>query len=180
MAAKKIASKSAPTAMKPATPSPFQFLKLAKASLDAANAIYADVQGRDVKFNGGDREVEFTFMLIPGAFLYLRTVELALKAAILERGLSTPAEIPARGLGHDLGKLLARATTPGTPGKTLFSLAELGIDQEALAFLDRYSDDYANKWFEYHFGPNDVPELGECQQVATSIFKAIEPIALTL
>jgi hypothetical protein len=54
------------------------------------------------------------------------------------------------------------------------------MEQPSQEFLKRYSDDYANKWFEYHFDPFDIPDLSKSQQVATSIIEAIKPFALTL
>lgn len=165
---------------KPDLPSSFQFLLLAEACLDAADAGYSDCQRRDREFHAGSKEDVSTFMSIPVAFLYLRSVELALKAAIVERGLAAPRDVPSQKLGHDIQRLIDCATTAGATGALPFDPGDLGIDPQAREFLERYSDGYANKWFEYHFGPWEIPDLHRCQQVATSIIEAVKPIARTL
>jgi hypothetical protein len=161
-------------------PSSWEFQQLAEASLDAANAAYADCQRRDDDFAAGRHDGKSTFMAITVAFLYLRCVELALKAAITERGLAPAEAIPSRKLGHELKKLIECATTSVTSGQPAFTLSELGMEQASKEFLERYSDDYANKWFEYHFGPWTIPSLRESQRIATSIIDAIKPFARTL
>jgi len=176
----KVGAKEAPVSKKPEMPSSWEFQQLAEACLDAANAAYADCQRRDEDFAAGKHDGKFTFMAIPVAFLYLRSVELALKAAITERGLASAEAIPSRRLGHELKKLIECATTSVPSGPPAFTLSELGMDQASQEFLERYSDDYANKWFEYHFGPWTIPSLRESQQVATSIIKAIKSFAHTL
>jgi hypothetical protein len=165
---------------KPNLPSSFQFLLLAEASLDAANAAYLDCQRRDREFDPGTEEDLSTFMSIPVAFLYFRSVELALKAAIVERSLASPKDVPSHKLGHDIKSLIHCATIAGATGAVPFDPGDLGVDPAARAFLESFSDDYANKWFEYHFGPWDIPDLHRCQQVATSIIEAVKPIARTL
>jgi hypothetical protein len=164
---------------KPRIPSPWEFQKLAEASRDAADAAYADIQSRDAAFARGERNVEITFMAITVAFLYLRSVELALKAAILERGLAAGEVIPSPKLGHNLANLLDCATNGGTQGSGVFAISDLGLDQEGRDFLVHWSGDYANNWFEYHFGPFHYPDLGLCQRIANSVVEAIAPIATT-
>lgn len=176
----KVAAKEPAVSKKPEMPSSWEFQQLAGACLDAANAAYADCQRRDEDFAAGKHDGKFTFMAITVAFLYLRSVELALKAAITERGLATADAIPSRKLGHELKKLIECATTPVPSGPLAFTLSELGMDEESRKFLERYSDEYANKWFEYHFGPWTIPSLRDSQRVATSIIKAIKPFAHTL
>lgn len=83
------------TQKKPEIPTPWEFQQLAKASLDAANAAYAESTSRDERFAAGDVKIESSFMSITVAFLYLRSVELALKAAILERSLAPAEAIPS-------------------------------------------------------------------------------------
>lgn len=164
---------------KPKTPSSFEFQQLAEASFDAANAAYADCQARDARFAAGSKEDETTFMSITVVFLYFRAIELSLKAAITEKQLAPPEKIPSRDLGHDLKKLIACAST-STADRPAYLLSDLGLNANDLAFIDRYSDDYANKWFEYNFGPWDIPCLKESQRIAGSILTSIKPIARTL
>jgi len=149
---------------------------MAKANLDAANTCFSDCQRRDQEFAAGNREGQATFQMIPAVFLYFRAIELALKAAIRERNLATPGQIRSRALGHDLIALIERATV-GTVG---FTLAELGMNQPAKDLLERWSEDYGSKSFEYHFGPWDIPNPGDCQQIAASLVEAVKPIAITL
>ena len=111
-------------------------------------------------------------MVVPVCFLYLRGIELGLKAAISERRLATANEIRSRGLGHDLAALLDRALS----GPGGFTLSELGLDQSSKDFLERWSDDYANKWFEYVFTPFEVPDIKECRTVATAVIGAVDSI----
>ncbi len=165
--------------IKPKTPSSWEFQQLAEASFDAANAAYADCQARDARFAAGSKGDETTFMSITVVFLYFRAIELSLKAAIVERHLAPPAKIPSRELGHDLKKLIACATTP-TVDTPAYSLADLGLNDEDKAYIERYSDDYANKWFEYNFGPWKIPCLQQSQRIANQILSAIKPIARTL
>ncbi len=174
------AAKEAPVSKKPELPSSWEFQQLAEACLDAANAAYSDCQRRDEDFAAGKHDGKSTFMAITVAYLYLRSVELALKAAITERGLAPAEAIPSRKLGHELKKLIECATNSVPEGPPAFTVSELGMDQASRAFLERYSDDYANKCYEYHFGPWTIPCLRESQRVATSIIKAIKPFAHTL
>ncbi len=163
----------------PPTPSSWQFQKLAEASFDAANAAYADCQSRDTRSNEGEKNVETTFMSIAVAFLYFRAIELSLKAAILERQLAPPEMIPKKTLGHDIKNLIASATNHSI-GASAFTLADLGLNTADKAFIEQYADDYANKWFEYYFGPWDAPCLRESQRIADLILSAVRPIARTL
>lgn len=149
---------------------------MAEAYLDAADTCYSDCQRRDQEFADGNREVESTFQVIPAVFLYLRAIELALKAAIRERKLATPDEIRFRSLGHNLRALIERATG----GTGAFTLADLGMDQTTKDFLERWSDDYGGKSFEYHFGPWDIPKPADCQIIAVSMVEAVRQIAKTL
>ena len=165
--------------IKPKTPSSWEFQQLAEASFDAANAAYEKCQELDEQFAAGNQNVKATFMSITVAFLYFRAIELSLKAAIVERQLVPPEKIPSRDLGHDIKKLIACATTH-TADIPAYSLSDLGLNEENKAYIERYSDDYANKWFEYYFGPWEIPCLKESQRFANQILSAIEPIARTL
>jgi hypothetical protein len=156
--------------------SSWQFQQLAQASLDAGNACYNDCKKRDEEFASGNTKGQASFMAINVVFLYFRSIELAIKAAIQERNLATPNQIRSKALGHNLKALLECATTT----KQSYTLKELGLNSQAKVFLDRWSDDYASKWFEYHFKPWQIPDLARCQMIAESVVKAIEPIARTL
>ncbi len=161
----------------PEIPSSWEFQKLAEASLDAANAAFADCRARDDRFAAGSREDEATFMAITVAFLFLRSIELALKAATRERSLVPADDLRKKHLGHNLKNLIECATTAGGAP---YSLEELGMDPPSKEFVDHFSDEYDNKWFEYHFGPWDIPPLEMAQRVATLIVEAVKPIARTL
>src|SRR5207249_2086442 len=80
------------------------------------------------------------FAVYPCAFLYFRCIELALKAVLVHHAV--PEHEIARSLGHRLSLLVARA-------ETFTPLSVLGILAEDRQLLDQFSDDYANKWFEY-------------------------------
>jgi hypothetical protein len=160
----------------PRDPSSFDFQQLAEGALDAANTCFFDWRRRDDEFAGGNREDQGTFMVIPTVFLYFRAIELSLKAAIRENGLATLNEIRSRTLGHNLTALLQRATTVAGA----YTCAELGVDRDAQDFIGEWSDDYATKWFEYHFGPWDIPNPQRCQEVATAIVEAIRSIATSI
>jgi hypothetical protein len=164
------------TAMKGEPPSSFDFYLLARAVLDAADAGLEDIRKRDEDWVEKRGWKGSTFMVVPVCFLYLRGIELALKAAIREKQLATPQEIRSRGLGHDLAALLGRALS----GPHGFSLGELGMDQSSRDFVEKWSDYYAHKMFEYVFDPFGIPEVGRCREVATAVVGAIQSIARTL
>ena len=73
-------------------------------------------------------------------FLYFRCIELGLKAVLAHHRVSE-AEM-TRTLGHRISALLTRT-------EAFSPLEALGISPEDRRLLDRFSDDYANKWFEY-------------------------------
>ncbi len=168
-----------PKQPRPEVPSPWEFQKLAEASRDAANAAYADIRSRDAAYGEGNRNVESNFMAVTVAFLYLRSVELPLKGAIRERGLAPVEAIPSLKLGHDIKKLMECAMTGGTQKSAPLILSELGLDQAGKNFLEHHSDDYANKWFEYHLGPFHYPDLDRCRHISTSMVQAVALIAKT-
>jgi len=158
---------------KPRIPTPWEFHKLAEASRDAADAAFAEIRSRDAAYAEGRRNVGITFMAVTVAFLYLRSVELALKAALLGRGLASEDAIPSQKLGHDLRNLLECATSGGTQGSSGYPLAKLGLGQDERSFLEEYSNDYSNKWYEYHFDPFHYPDLDKCRSIATAVVGAI-------
>lgn len=78
---------------------------------------------------------------IPCVFLYFRSIELALKAILIAYGV-TEKEIAKRALGHRISALMVRA-------EAFVPLSDIGIRSRDRTLLDRFSDDYSNKWFEY-------------------------------
>jgi hypothetical protein len=134
--------------MKPNLPSSNAFWLLSKAYLDGGNAAHSLI--RSGNYRG--------FAWLPCVFLYFRCIELALKAVLVSNGASK--QDIARALGHRISALLIR-TEEFTP------LSELGILPADRKLLDRFSDDYSNKWFEY---PNKFwrgnPQLDQLKDLA--------------
>ncbi len=81
------------------------------------------------------------------AFLYFRAIELYLKAALADRGVSN-AEI--KDAKHNIKKLLTILQLVIPPLK-------LGLLSSDVTFLQKYADDYLVKWFEY---PHKLQDLG--------------------
>jgi len=100
------------------------------------------------------------FAVMPAVFLYFRSVELALKAVLFHHKVSE-REVASR-LGHRITNLLAR-----TAGFT--SLASLGIGAEDRRLLERFSDQYADKWFEYSSSWWKLPQLDHLQGLAQTV-----------
>ncbi len=134
--------------MKPNLPSSNAFWLLSKGYLDGGNAAHGLIRGGN--YSG--------FAWLPCVFLYFRCIELALKAALVSNGVSEH-EI-TRTLRHRISALLIR-TEKFTP------LSDLGILPADRKLLDRFSDDYSNKWFEY---PNKFwrrnPQLDQLKDLA--------------
>jgi hypothetical protein len=106
------------------------------------------------------------FADLPCVFLYFRSIELALKAVLVYHSIAEH-EI-ARTLGHRISALIVRV-------ETFSPLPDLGILPEDRQLLDRFSDDYSNKWFEY---PNDFwrgcPHLEELKNLAHRVCDAVQ------
>ncbi len=108
------------------------------------------------------------FIRYPIAFLHFRTIELALKAALLSRGLGY-AEV--RRLGHKLNALLKACQDRGID-------QQLGLDPEALNLIAPYLDQYAHKWYEY---PEDLWEkMPDAELMRRLVGKLIEKTKLLL
>ena len=103
---------------------------MSKGYRDAGDAVFSLIQGA---YSG-----EAVF---PCLFLYLRSIELALKAVLVVNGV-LEQEI-AQKLKHKISALLKRVD------EDFVQLSELGIHSEDRELLDRYSQDYSDKWFEY-------------------------------
>lgn len=93
---------------------------------------------------GNIGEVDF-----PCLFLYLRSIELALKAVLVANGVKK-REI-TRELTHQISALLKRAAD-------FVQLSELEIHSEDHQLLDDYSGDYSDKWFLY---PHNLRRRGD-------------------
>ncbi|MCX6980630.1 MAG: hypothetical protein NTV08_07745 [Verrucomicrobia bacterium] len=101
------------------------------------------------------------FAVFPCVFSYFRCIELALKAVLAHHAV--PKREIAQTLGHRLSLLISRA-------EAFTTLPELGMSPEERKLLDRFSKDYADKWFEY---PDDFwtarPKLEELKALAHRI-----------
>ena len=119
----------AKSAMRPELPSSPAFCVMSRAYRDAGDAVLSLIR------KGYIGEVDF-----PSLFLYLRSIELALKAVLVANGVKE-REI-TRELKHQISALLRRAAD-------FVELSELEIHSEDRQLLDDYSRDYSDKWFEY-------------------------------
>jgi HEPN domain-containing protein len=142
--------------VKPSLPSSDAFWIMSSGYRDAGDAAFKLVRSDD--YTG--------FVVYPCVFLYFRCVELALKAVLAHHGVSEN-EI-ARTLGHRISDLLTRA-------ESYAPVDSFGVTPEDRRLLDRYSDTYANKWFEY---PDDFdasyPIVEELRELAHRMCDAIE------
>jgi HEPN domain-containing protein len=106
------------------------------------------------------------FVVYPCVFLYFRCIELALKAVLVYHGVNEH-EV-TRTLGHRIADLVTRA-------EAYASVASFGITPENRQLLERYSDTYVNKWFEY---PDDFdtsyPVVEELRELAHRMCDAIQ------
>jgi hypothetical protein len=141
--------------MKPPGPSSDAFWILCWGYRDAGDATLAVI--RSEAYTG--------FAVLPCVFLYFRCVELALKTVLVHHGV--PELEITRTLDHRISALLARA-------EKFSPLTRLGISAQDRQLLERYSDDYSDKWFEY---PEDVfvnyPTLEELRDLAGRVCDAI-------
>ena len=116
--------------MKPAFPSSNAFGILSSSYRDAGDAAFDRM--RSGTYRGSIKFACF--------FLYFRCVELALKAVLTHHRVAQ-REI-TQTLGHRISALLTRT-------EAFSALDALGITPEDRCLLDQFSDDYADKWFEY-------------------------------
>jgi hypothetical protein len=116
--------------MKPNLPTSNAFWLLSSAYLDGGDAAHGLIRSND--YSG--------FAWLPCVFLYFRCIELALKAVLVSNGVAEQ-EI-ARTFGHRISALLIRS-------EEFIPLSDLGILPSDRKLLDRFSDDYSDKWFEY-------------------------------
>jgi HEPN domain-containing protein len=116
--------------MRPKLPPSSAFSVMSKSYRDAGDAVLKLI--RTESYTG--------HALFPCVFLYFRSIELALKAVLVANGV-LEQEI-ARKVKHQISALLKRV-------EEFVQLSELGIRSEDRQLLDRYSQDYSDKWFEY-------------------------------
>ena len=137
-----------PVTVRPLLPSSNHLWTLAWAYLDAGDAAFSLV--RSDGYSG--------FVVFPCVFCYFRSIELALKAVLVQHGV--PEQEITRKLGHRLSALIVRA-------ERFTTVSALGMRTEDRALLDLFSDDYSTKWFEY---PDDFwraqPNLEEVRALA--------------
>lgn len=111
------------------------------------------------------RSGEYTgHALFPCIFSYFRSIELALKSVLVANAV--PEQEITQKFSHSISKLMSRA-------ERFVSLQQIGIDANARAILDRFSDDYSKKWYEY---PSDLwqehSELEVLQTLSRQICEA--------
>jgi hypothetical protein len=80
------------------------------------------------------------FALFPCVFLYFRGIELALKSVLVYHDVSE-SDITKK-FSHRLSMLITSAAT-------FVDLSVLGISDDDRELLDRFSENYYDKWFEY-------------------------------
>lgn len=150
-----------PTTQNPGMPSSDEFWILGSGYLDAGNACLSLIR------NGkADGKPYFGHVVFPCMFSFFRSIELGLKAILKENGASD-IKI-AREYGHRLTALLDALDSTGV------DLQVFGIAPGDRVFLDKYSEEYSRKWFEY---PDDFWrvnfELEDLQVLAERICESI-------
>lgn len=101
---------------------------------------------------------------MPCVFLFFRSIELALKVVLVHHNVSEH-EI-TRVLGHKISALLSRV-------ESFTALSSIGIGSEDKVLLDRFSDDYAYKSFEYSDDWWHNPHLESLQSLAHRVGDAV-------
>jgi len=101
---------------------------ISKSFLEAGDLTHDSIQG--------DKPRDLGF---PCLFCYARSIELALKVVLIIN------DVPAKTIlkhGHHLARLADEVMK-------FIPLSDLNIEAADLKFIQSFSDDYANKWFEY-------------------------------
>lgn len=101
---------------------------------------------------------------MPCVFLFFRSIELALKSVLVFHGI--PEREITRTLGHRISALIVRA-------ESFTRLDVIGIRAEDRQQLDRFSEGYANKLFEYSDDWWSYPYLEDLQSLAGRICDAV-------
>ncbi|SRR5258705_4721713 len=141
--------------MKPELPSSDAFWILSSAYRDAGDSTLATI--RTGTYTG--------LMVMPCVFLFFRSVELALKSVLVFHGV--PEHEITRALGHRISALISRA-------EPFTQLDVIGIQPADRQLLDRFSDDYASKLFEYSDDWWSYPHLEELQSLARRVCDAVQ------
>jgi hypothetical protein len=142
--------------MKPDLPSPDGFWILSAGFRDAGDSTLTMI--RTGTYIG--------FAVMPCVFLYFRSIELALKAVLVQHAVPEH-EIRGRGLGHRISALMSRA-------ETFTLLSTLGIQPEDRKFLDRFSEAYSEKSFEYSDDWWQHPHLEDLKKLAHRVCSAVQ------
>ena len=143
--------------MKPSMPKPAALWILSSGFLEGGDATLDLI--RSGTYRGG-------YAYLPVLFLYFRSIELGLKAILVGNGVSE-REI-AKALGHRISALIRRV-------EGFVSLVDLGISSSDRAILDKFSDDYSEKWFEYPARLwRPVPKLDQLRKMAHEVCDAVK------
>ncbi|MES2594411.1 MAG: hypothetical protein V4662_03695 [Verrucomicrobiota bacterium] len=141
--------------MKPSLPSSNNFWILSSAYRDSGVSTLAMI--RTHSYSG--------HAVLPCVFLFFRSIELSLKAVLVFHGVSE--NDITRKLGHRISELIARA-------EKLHLLDTLGVERADRELLDRFSNDYADKHFEYADDWWSYPHLDDLHSLADRICEAVQ------
>ncbi|MGJ8656131.1 MAG: hypothetical protein ACSHX6_06755 [Akkermansiaceae bacterium] len=137
-------------------PSSDTFWGLSEGYLDAADSIFNTI--RSGRYLGQ--------ALIPCVFSYFRSIELSLKAVLVAHNVSE-RDI-TRTLGHRISNLIEKT-------ESFVALSDIGISPEYRTLLDKFSDSYSSKGFEY---PNTFwdakPNLEKLKKITDTIVKTVQ------
>jgi len=101
---------------------------------------------------------------IPCVFLYFRCIELALKSVLIYHGIPE-RDITGR-LGHRISALLGEA-------QKFPQFTTLGLTMADRQLVDRFSEAYSDKWFEYpEDSLADYPDLETSKDLAKRLCAA--------
>ena len=98
--------------------------------------------------------------VMPCVFLFFRSIELALKSVLVHHDV--PEHEIIRTLGHRIASLLLRV-------ESFTDITIIGISRVDRQLLDRFSDDYANKSFEYSNDWGQYRHLEDLQSLAQRV-----------
>jgi hypothetical protein len=126
--------------LRPARPSGADFWLLGNSFFQAASILH-----NDMKNSLGSNDVA-----TPTTFLYLRSVELCCKACLPKSTYSDTTIMT--NLGHDLSKLLDALSDSKI-------LDNIRVHRNQFQTIDRFSNEYRDKWIEYCPGFQRIPDL---------------------
>ena len=143
---------------------PLGFLRLAKEYLEAATMVQAPPEGA--------REAMAARFSLPAYFLVCRSIELALKAFLCSRGVSTERLRRRSEFGHSLGKLSSESR------RRRLGLI-IRLSKQEVAWLNLLSESYSEKAFEYLDGDAlvlRVPPYGPLHDLACRLISALHTL----